>query len=142
MTEEERDKDIEDLVRFKADTDIPVTLQIPVADPDNPDEKAKAKAKRARAAGLNVEFTQGGSHKLIFFGTPPKPPTQPGEPVMLHTDDGTPKGQWQMGFRAITGPREDGTFLVCTDAEWEAAQAEGREPEGAPWPLEAAHAHR
>ena len=50
--------------------------------------------------------------------------------------------------RALTGVvmgRDFQVVWVCSEAEWEAAQAERREPEGVPWPAEdvklADHAH-
>jgi hypothetical protein len=39
--------------------------------------------------------------------------------------------------RAITGVQPGYDFpvvWVCSEEEWQAAQAEGREPEGLPWP--------
>lgn len=41
--------------------------------------------------------------------------------------------------RAATGPTMGDDFLVvrvCTEEEWSAAQAEGREPQTTPWPAE------
>jgi hypothetical protein len=41
--------------------------------------------------------------------------------------------------RALTGVvmgRDFQVVLVCSEEEWDAAQAEGREPEGIPWPAE------
>ncbi len=40
---------------------------------------------------------------------------------------------------ALTGPKRGEDFpvvWVCRPEEWEAAQAEGREPDGVPWPRE------
>lgn len=42
-------------------------------------------------------------------------------------------------LRALGGMVAGGDFAVvwaCRAAEWEAAEAEGREPEGIPWPAE------
>jgi hypothetical protein len=41
--------------------------------------------------------------------------------------------------RAITGVVKGGDFAVvwiCSEGEWNAAEAEGREPDGVPWPAE------
>ncbi len=41
--------------------------------------------------------------------------------------------------RAITGPVMGDDFMivrVCAEAEWTAAQVEGRDPVGTPWPVE------
>jgi hypothetical protein len=55
--------------------------------------------------------------------------------------------QWHKR-RALTGVIPGDRFAVvwaCRLEEWDSAQAEGREPEGAPWPAEdvqlAEHAH-
>lgn len=42
-------------------------------------------------------------------------------------------------LRALTGVVPGGDFAVvwaCSEREWESAKAEGREPEGIPWPAE------
>lgn len=42
-------------------------------------------------------------------------------------------------LRALGGVVAGGDFAVvwaCSPAEWDAAEAEGREPEGIPWPVE------
>jgi hypothetical protein len=42
-------------------------------------------------------------------------------------------------LRALDGTVAGGDFAVvwaCSPAEWEAAESEGREPEGIPWPAE------
>jgi hypothetical protein len=42
-------------------------------------------------------------------------------------------------LRALTGVVPGGDFAVvwaCSEREWEAAQAEGREAQGIPWPAE------
>lgn len=42
-------------------------------------------------------------------------------------------------LRAITGVVAGGDFAVvwaCSEREWDAAEAEGREPDGIPWPAE------
>ena len=41
--------------------------------------------------------------------------------------------------RALTGIQPGGSFPVvwaCVEKEWEVASAEGRHPEGIPWPAE------
>lgn len=41
--------------------------------------------------------------------------------------------------RAVSGPVQGHDFevvWVCREEEWEAAQAEGREPDAVPWPAE------
>lgn len=41
--------------------------------------------------------------------------------------------------RALSGPQRGVDFmvvLVCTEEEWTAAEAEGRDPDGTPWPAE------
>ena len=41
--------------------------------------------------------------------------------------------------RALGGPEDGANFLVvwvCREEEWHAAQREGREPDGVPWPAE------
>jgi len=41
--------------------------------------------------------------------------------------------------RALGGPEDGTNFLVvwvCREEEWHAAQREGREPDGVPWPAE------
>lgn len=41
--------------------------------------------------------------------------------------------------RAMTGIVQGEDFAVvwiCAESEWEAAQADGREPQGVPWPAE------
>jgi len=46
-------------------------------------------------------------------------------------------------LRALGGIVAGGDFAVvwvCSEAEWSAAQAEGRDPEGIPWPAEAVRA--
>ncbi len=45
----------------------------------------------------------------------------------------------QLERRALTGVEDGYDFKVvwlCSEREWETAQAEGREPEGVPWPAE------
>lgn len=45
----------------------------------------------------------------------------------------------QLSKRALTGVVEGATFPVvwaCREEEWDAAEHEGREPEGCPWPAE------
>lgn len=42
-------------------------------------------------------------------------------------------------LRALTGVTAGGDFAVvwaCSPREWDAARAEGREPQGIPWPAE------
>ena len=42
-------------------------------------------------------------------------------------------------LRALSGVMAGGDFAVvwaCSEREWEAARAEGREPQGIPWPAE------
>ena len=42
-------------------------------------------------------------------------------------------------LRALGGTVAGGDFAVvwaCSSAEWDAAEAEGREPEGIPWPAD------
>jgi hypothetical protein len=42
--------------------------------------------------------------------------------------------------RATSGPTEGVDFEViwlCSEAEWEAAESEGRDPDARPWPTEA-----
>ena len=58
------------------------------------------------------------------------------------------RGDWLTGeaadgvpreLRALGGAIAGGDFAVvwaCSPAEWDAATAEGREPEGIPWPAE------
>jgi hypothetical protein len=41
--------------------------------------------------------------------------------------------------RALTGIQQGGSFPVvwaCVEREWEVASAEGRKPDGIPWPAE------
>lgn len=58
-----------------------------------------------------------------------------GDPVIVRTASG------QLAeVRAITGPQHGRDFLVvwvCDEQEWDAAEREGRDPEGVPWPAEA-----
>ncbi len=57
----------------------------------------------------------------------------PGAQVQLRTDNG------HVLYRATSGveQRRDSLVVwVCGEKEWEAAQAEGREPRGIPWPAE------
>jgi hypothetical protein len=48
-----------------------LTIEIPVEDPDNPDERVLETARRIRALGANTRFTQVGTHQLFFFGNRP-----------------------------------------------------------------------
>jgi len=44
--------------------------------------------------------------------------------------------------RALSGPEDGSNFLVvwvCREEEWHAAQREGRQPDGVPWPAEDVH---
>jgi hypothetical protein len=57
-----------------------------------------------------------------------------GAKVIAATADGNPRE-----LRALTGVMAGGDFAVvwaCSENEWETALAEGREPEGIPWPAE------
>ena len=48
------------------------------------------------------------------------------------------RGTW-LRRRAMTGVQDGHDFRVvwvCREEEWEAAHAEGRKPEGVPWPAE------
>jgi hypothetical protein len=59
---------------------------------------------------------------------------QPGDLVTARTADGQFRRR-----RAITGVVDGLDFpvvWVCSPAEWDTAQAEGRQPEGLPWPAE------
>jgi hypothetical protein len=59
---------------------------------------------------------------------------EPGTRVRVRDAD----GEW-LPRRAITGVEPGSTFevvWVAKEAEWEAAAAEQREPEGTPWPAE------
>lgn len=59
---------------------------------------------------------------------------QPGSTVSVRAANGT-----ILERRAITGPVPGDDFRVvwvCPLDEWEGAQAEGREPDGIPWPAE------
>lgn len=59
---------------------------------------------------------------------------RPGDLVLARTafDELVPR-------RAVTGPVMGEDFLVvrvCSEDEWQAAAAEGRDPRGIPWPAE------
>jgi hypothetical protein len=57
-----------------------------------------------------------------------------GDTIMVRTA----LGQWRQR-RALTGVQQGDRFPVvwaCRLEEWEAAQAEGRDPEAVPWPAE------
>jgi hypothetical protein len=44
--------------------------------------------------------------------------------------------------RALGGPVKGVSFMViwvCREEEWHAAQREGRQPDGVPWPVEDVH---
>jgi hypothetical protein len=59
---------------------------------------------------------------------------QRGARVSADAADGTTRD-----LRALTGVVAGGDFAVvwaCSEREWEAAQAEDREPKGIPWPAE------
>jgi hypothetical protein len=54
--------------------------------------------------------------------------------VQADCADGTPRE-----LRALTGVVAGGDFAVvwaCNEREWSAAEIEGREPEGIPWPAD------
>jgi hypothetical protein len=60
---------------------------------------------------------------------------KPGSRVVVRAADGE-----LLTRRALTAVEMGSTFevvWVCKDAEWEVATAEGREPEGMPWPADA-----
>lgn len=60
------------------------------------------------------------------------PTIQPGDELWVETATGE-----QLPKRAISAVVAGDAFdivWVCREAEWEAAEAEGREPEGVPWP--------
>lgn len=62
---------------------------------------------------------------------------EPGMKVNVRTafDDVVPR-------RAVTGLVRGMDFpvvFVCTEEEWAASVAEGRDPEGVPWPVEDVH---
>jgi len=62
-------------------------------------------------------------------------PIEPGSRVIVRAADGE-----RLTRRALTAVEMGSTFevvWVCKDEEWEAATAEGREPEGMPWPADA-----
>ncbi len=57
-----------------------------------------------------------------------------GEWIEAQAADGEPRE-----LRALGGVVAGGDFAVvwaCNPSEWEAAEAEGREPEGIPWPAD------
>ncbi len=61
-------------------------------------------------------------------------PIQPGSHVLARSANGE-----QLEKRAITEPMDGDDFRVvwvCTEDEWLAAEAEGRDPVGIPWPAE------
>jgi hypothetical protein len=61
-------------------------------------------------------------------------PVRPGDLVMVRTA----LGDWRQR-RAVTGVEPGDRFPVvwaCRLEEWDAAQAEGRDPEAVPWPAE------
>lgn len=57
-----------------------------------------------------------------------------GDTVVAHTAEGT-----ERELKALGGVTAGGDFAVvwvCSEAEWNAAETEGRDPEGIPWPAE------
>jgi hypothetical protein len=59
-------------------------------------------------------------------------PIEPGSHVLARSASGE-----LLERRAITGPVAGEDFRVvwvCRDEEWEEARADGREPDGIPWP--------
>ncbi len=59
---------------------------------------------------------------------------RPGDTVMVRTAF----GDWRQR-RAVTGVEPGDRFAVvwaCRPEEWDAAQAEGRDPDAVPWPAE------
>lgn len=59
---------------------------------------------------------------------------QRGDRIKAKAADGKPRE-----LRALGGIIPGGDFAVvwaCSLAEWDAAEAEGRDPEGIPWPAE------
>lgn len=59
---------------------------------------------------------------------------EPGAKVLTVGADGR-----ERQLRALTGVTAGGDFPVvwaCSEREWEAAQSEGRDPSGIPWPVD------
>lgn len=78
-----------------------------------------------------------GTVRVTFFGEARRVP-EVGERVEVRIEDGS----WRLGFRATSEPTTDEEYpgervvWISAEDEWLAARREGRQPAGAPWPLE------
>jgi hypothetical protein len=76
MAEEKRGDVVDDCLRLKRRLEErggycpTITAEIPVDDPENPDEKALAMAEKARRGGIEARFTKAGTTELFFFQGP------------------------------------------------------------------------
>jgi hypothetical protein len=50
---------------------VPITVSIPVDDPENPPAWALEAVERARTEGIGTKLIAEGTHILTFFGTVP-----------------------------------------------------------------------
>jgi hypothetical protein len=57
-----------------------------------------------------------------------------GDRVLVRTADGSEHPRRALGD--VTEGKDFAIVEVCREEEWEAAQVEGREPQGVPWPAE------
>jgi hypothetical protein len=112
---------------------------------NNSDSKAREQAKQhgdevealLRDAGAVRE--QYARTSLTLSGEL-QPQFSKGDKVQVRTEDGS----WRGGLRAISGIEEvegqtgaaEKVVWVSWEDEWQAAQAEAREPLGVPWPYE------
>lgn len=108
------------------------------------DEKLVERARAyARKHGLDLEIgiipdedLPKGPIRLTFFGEARRIP-EVDEPVEVRVEDGS----WRKGYRAISKPTTDEEYpgeeviWITPENEWRAAKKEGREPDGAPWPV-------
>lgn len=95
----------------------------------------------ARKRGVNAsiipdEDLPKGRTRITFFGEAKRIP-KAGEKIEVRVEDGF----WQQGYRAISGIVTDEEYpgerviWITAEQEWQAARKEGREPDGAPWPV-------
>jgi hypothetical protein len=114
-------------------------------DKHNLDSEVRERAKRRgdavesllKAAGAVRE--QESTPSLTLFGEL-QPQFHTGDKVQVRVEDGS----WRGGLRAVSGIEEiehkagapQKVVRVTWEDEWQAAEREGREPVGAPWPYE------
>ncbi len=96
-------------------------------------DNIKRQVKRVRATG-DVD-RQVRATLFLRLPEPQDDVLEPGRRIEVRIQS----GDWLGHYRLVTiEHHEDGQVIACItpEAEWLAAKAEGRLPDGAPWPLE------